>query len=73
MSRKFTVILERDDDGFVVGSVPELACCHAQGATREEMLANLREVVALCLEVGDEKVACDASGVCLCDECGADL
>lgn len=73
MSRKFTVVAERDEDGFHVGSVPGLACCHAQGATREEMLANLREVVALCLEVRGEMVECDASGVCLCDECGADL
>ncbi|WP_040370423.1 type II toxin-antitoxin system HicB family antitoxin [Alkalidesulfovibrio alkalitolerans] len=73
MSRKFAVVMERDEDGFFVGSVPELACCHAQGATRQEMLDNLREVVALCLEVGGEMVACDASGVCLCDECGADL
>ena len=45
---KFTVYIEKDEDGVFIGSVPQLASCYAQGKTQEEMLSNLKEVILLC-------------------------
>ena len=33
-----------------IGNVPSVPGAHAQGATLDELQANLREVLALCLE-----------------------
>jgi predicted RNase H-like HicB family nuclease len=44
------VVIERDEDGFLVGEVPQLRACYAQGRTVDELMNNIREVIALCLE-----------------------
>ena len=49
--REFTVIIERDEDGWLVGSVPALRGCHTQARDMEELLDNIREAILLCLEV----------------------
>ena len=54
MERSFTVVIEKDEDGYYVGSVPALRGCHSQGKTMDELLFNIREAVELCLEVEDE-------------------
>jgi len=46
----FTVIVERDEDGFYVAEVPDLKGCYTQGETLEEALKNIKEVIELCLE-----------------------
>ena len=50
----FTVIIEKDEDGFYVGSVPALRGCHTQGKTIDELLENIKEAIELCLEVEKE-------------------
>jgi len=50
-TRKFTLIIEKDEDGFFVGSVPAFRGCHTQGRTIDELLKNVQEAVELCLEV----------------------
>jgi len=52
--RQFKVIIERDEDGFFVGSVPALPGCVTQGETLEELQKNLRDAIMLCLEVAAE-------------------
>lgn len=47
----FTVVIEKDEDGFYVGSVPALRGCHTQGKTMDELLENIKEAIELCLEV----------------------
>lgn len=47
----FRVVIERDEDGYYVGSVPALRGCHTQGKTVDELLQNMREAIELCLEV----------------------
>jgi len=47
---EFYVIIERDEDGFYVGEVPQLRACYSQGRTIDELMANMREVIVLCLE-----------------------
>jgi predicted RNase H-like HicB family nuclease len=50
MSKDFYVIVEKDEDGFYIGEVPALKGCYAQGKNTEELLANMREVIEMCLE-----------------------
>ncbi len=50
MQRDFYVVIERDEDGFLVGEVPQLRACYSQGRTLDELMKNIREVVSLCLE-----------------------
>jgi predicted RNase H-like HicB family nuclease len=53
--REFTVIVEQDEDGFFVGSVPELRGCHTQGRTIEELLELIKDAILLCLDDEDEQ------------------
>lgn len=50
MQRDFYVVIERDEDGFFVGDVPQLRACYSQGRTLDELTANIREVIELSLE-----------------------
>lgn len=51
----FTVTLDRDEDGVWVSECPSIPGCMSQGESREEALENVREAIALCLEVRSEK------------------
>ena len=48
--RQFTIVIERDDEGWLVGSVPSLPGCHTQARTMDELLERAREAIQLCLE-----------------------
>lgn len=47
--RRFTVVVEQDEDGFYVASVPALHSCYTQARTLEDLAPRIREVIALCL------------------------
>jgi len=47
---RYTVVLERDEDGGYVVSVPALPGCVSQGDTRNEALDNIREAIELYVE-----------------------
>jgi len=44
---RYTVILEQEPDGGYVATVPALPGCITQGATRDEVLKNIREAADL--------------------------
>jgi len=48
--RKFTVVIERDEDGYFVATVPALRGCHTQAKTLDTLMKRVREVIELCLE-----------------------
>jgi predicted RNase H-like HicB family nuclease len=48
--RKFTVVIERDEDGYYVATVPALRGCHTQAKNLDTLMKRVREVVELCLE-----------------------
>ena len=51
MQRTFTAYVEFDPDTkLYVGTVPGLLGAHSQGATLDELQANLREVIELIIE-----------------------
>ncbi len=52
---KFLTTLDRDEDGVWIAECPSIPGCLSQGATRTEALENIREAIALCLEVRAER------------------
>jgi predicted RNase H-like HicB family nuclease len=48
---QFDVIIERDEEGLYIGSVPQLPGCHTQGHSLDQLMDRIREAVELCLEV----------------------
>ena len=48
---RFTVLIEKDEDGILVASVPALKGCHTQAKTMDDLLARTREAIELCLDV----------------------
>jgi len=61
--QEFYVIIERDEDGYYVGEVPHLRACYSQGRTIDELIANIREVIELCIEDEDEQTLLEFVGV----------
>jgi predicted RNase H-like HicB family nuclease len=62
--RKFSAVIERDPDtGLFVGFVPGFPGAHSQGATLDELNANLREVISMLLEDGDPVLESEFVGV----------
>ena len=51
--RDFLVIIEQDEDGIYVATVPSLRGCHTQARSIEELIPRIREAIELCLEVED--------------------
>jgi predicted RNase H-like HicB family nuclease len=54
MTGKASVVVGKNEDGFYAWC-PELEGCHSQGATLEEVLANIREAIELYLETLPEE------------------
>src|ERR1700732_4719538 len=55
LAMKFVATLDRDEDGIWISECPAIPGCVSQGSTRDEALANIREAIALCLEVRAER------------------
>jgi predicted RNase H-like HicB family nuclease len=51
LQRNFDVVIERDEEGFYVASVPALPGCHTQAKSLDELNRRIREAIELCLEV----------------------
>ncbi len=49
------VVITPGEDGWFVAEVPSLPGCISQGRTRAEAIANLREAIALMIEVLEEQ------------------
>ncbi len=54
--RVFTVLMERDEDGFYVATVPDLLGCHTQARSLDELERRVREAVFLYLEASSEEI-----------------
>jgi predicted RNase H-like HicB family nuclease len=49
--REFSVVIERDEEGYYVASVPELQGCHTQARSLDKLVDRIKEAIELCLEV----------------------
>jgi predicted RNase H-like HicB family nuclease len=61
--REFSVLVERDADGYYVASVPELRGCHTQARSLDKLMERLREAIELCLEVEQDISTTEFVGV----------
>lgn len=50
MKRDFDVVIERDADGYLVGSVPACPGCHTQAKSLDVLVERMREAIELWLE-----------------------
>ncbi len=55
MRHEFNVLIEEDEDGILVASVPELPGCHTQATTLDELMVRIREAIELCMEEGPQR------------------
>ena len=65
MRKEFNAIIEKDEDGYYVASVPALTGCHTQARSLDELMERIKEAIELCLEVesGPEQIQNDFIGV----------
>jgi len=52
---KFGVVVEKDEDGYYVASVPELPGCHTQAKTLDKVMKRIKEAIQACLEAEGTK------------------
>ena len=55
MRREFNVVIERDTEGYYVGSVPALPGCHTQAKSLDQLMERVTEAIELYLEVEREE------------------
>jgi len=60
--KEFSVIIEKDEDGYFVGTVPALRGCHTQAKSLDTLMKRIKEAVELCLEV-EEPISNEFIGV----------
>ena len=53
MTREFSVVIEQDEDGYFVASVPALRSCHTQAKSLDVLMKRIREAIDLCLETAN--------------------
>lgn len=51
---QFKVLIEQDENGMYIASVPELPGCYTQGKTLEEVRKRVKEAIELVLESDED-------------------
>jgi predicted RNase H-like HicB family nuclease len=62
MTKEFSVVIEKDEDGYFIASVPTLRGCHTQAKSLDVLMKRVKEAIELCLEV-EEPVLTEFIGV----------
>lgn len=47
--KDFSVIIEKDEDGYFIASVPSLRGCHTQAKSLDALMRRIKEAIELCL------------------------
>lgn len=45
----FTVIIERDEEGYFIAEAPALPGCHTQAKSLDTLMKRMKEAMALCM------------------------
>jgi predicted RNase H-like HicB family nuclease len=53
-TQELDVVIEKDEEGYFVASVPALPGCHTQARSLDELMERIREAVELYLDVEGE-------------------
>ena len=51
MSKQFNVVIEQDEEGYFVASVPSLPGCHTQAKSLDQLIERIQEAIELYIEV----------------------
>ena len=51
MSKKYTLVIEKDEDGWFVSEVVELPGCHTQAKTMNQLIDRTKEAIQAYLEM----------------------
>lgn len=54
MKNEYTILIEKDEDGYYVGSIPALPGCHSQARSVDQLMERMEEAITLWLEVEQE-------------------
>ncbi len=54
-SDPFTVLVEQDEEGYFVATVPELRGCHTQAKSLDVLTRRVIEAITLCLADGPRR------------------
>jgi predicted RNase H-like HicB family nuclease len=49
-NQQFDVLIERDEEGYYIASVPQLPGCHTRAQSLDAVMERIREAIELCLE-----------------------
>jgi predicted RNase H-like HicB family nuclease len=60
MKRQFNVVVERDEEGYLVASVPSLPGCHTQARSLEQLMERIKEAIELYLDATNDCVELNA-------------
>ena len=63
MKKEFNVVIERDEDGYYVASVPELRGCHTQAKSLDELMERIKEAILLCLDIEKDDKGIEFIGI----------
>lgn len=55
--QELNVIIEKDESGYYVATVPSIPGCHTQAKSLDALMKRVREAIDLCLEVQKEPVS----------------
>ena len=56
MERRFNVVIERDEEGFLIASVPLLPGCHTQARSLDQLMERIKEAIELYLDVESSSI-----------------
>lgn len=56
MPKQYTVIIKKDEEGWLVSEVVELPGCHTQAKTREELIERTKEAIRAYLKTSDFEI-----------------
>ncbi|MCX6709069.1 MAG: type II toxin-antitoxin system HicB family antitoxin [Candidatus Woesearchaeota archaeon] len=63
MKRKYTIIIEKDEEGWLVSEVVELPGCHTQAKEIGELLQRTKEAIQAYLEEEKPEISEEFIGV----------
>ena len=55
MTNKYTIIIEKGEDGYLISEVVELPGCHTQAKTMDKLLERTKEAIKAYLQT-DQKI-----------------
>jgi len=63
MTKKYTVLIEKDEEGWLISEVMELPGCHTQAKTMDQLLKRTKEAIQVYIDTSEEKDISEFVGI----------